>query len=65
MHVIENAGWSMGGNCSNSMDKRVLAKLGQHLRGVYQDTTAGPLPEILAILVREIEKRERSRVSAG
>lgn len=64
MRVMQNAVWPTCDG-SDSMDKRVLAKLGMGLRGVYQDLTEGPLPEVLATLVRELEKREQRRNAAA
>jgi len=41
------------------MDKQALDKLGLGLRGLYQDLTREPVPEFLALFIRELEEREQ------
>ncbi len=41
------------------MDKHTLASLGLGLRGLYQDLTREPVPEFLALFIRELEEREQ------
>ena len=36
-----------------------LANLQQILRGLYQDLTEEPVPEFLAVFIRELEDREQ------
>jgi len=38
----------------------VLSRIGSGLRGLYDDLLDEPLPEFLALFVRELEDRERT-----
>ena len=39
----------------------MLARLGSGMRGLYQDILDEPLPDFLAVFVRELEEREPKR----
>jgi len=41
------------------MDKHTLDKLGLGLRGLYQYLTREPVPEFLALFIRELQEREQ------
>jgi len=38
----------------------MLTRLGSGMRGLYQDILDEPLPDFLAVFVRELEERERT-----
>jgi hypothetical protein len=42
------------------MNANILSKLGLGLRGLYQDLTEEPVPDFLAVFLRELEDREQS-----
>ena len=44
---------------SSSMNPDILSRLGLGLRGLYQDLTEEPVPEFLALFIRELEDREQ------
>ena len=61
MQVAYAPDWSVGLNSrsSNSLtDTVMLSRLGSGLRGLYQDLLEEPLPEFLALFIRELDKRE-------
>ena len=61
MQVVSAPNWSVGpsSRSSNSLTGTVmLSRLGSGLRGLYQDLLDEPLPEFLALFVRELEDRE-------
>ena len=63
MQVVSGSDWSVGLNSrsSNSLtDTVVLSRIGNGLRGLYQDLLDEPLPEFLALFVRELEKCEQT-----
>jgi len=39
----------------------MLTRLGSGMRGLYQDLLDEPLPDFLAVFVRELEEREPER----
>jgi hypothetical protein len=41
------------------MNANILSNLGLGLRGLYQDLTEEPVPEFLAVFIRELEDREQ------
>ena len=41
------------------MSANILSNLGLALRGLYQDLTEEPVPEFLALFIRELEDREQ------
>ena len=41
------------------MNPAILSRLGLGLRGLYQDLTEEPVPEFLALFLRELEDREQ------
>jgi hypothetical protein len=62
MQRVFGADWS-GLNSrsgSSSMNASILSRLGLGLRGLYQDLTEEPVPEFLALFIRELEDREQS-----
>ena len=62
MQIVSGSDWSVGLNSVSKtalMDKQTLDKLGQGLRGLYQDLTRQPVPELLTLFVRELEEREQ------
>ena len=62
MQFVFGADWS-GLNSrsgSSSMNPAILSRLGLGLRGLYQDLTEGPVPDVLAPFIRELEEREQS-----
>jgi hypothetical protein len=62
MQFVFGANWS-GLNSrsgSSAMNASILSNLGLGLRGLYQDLTEEPLPEFLALFIRELEDREQS-----
>jgi len=64
MQVIHAPDWSVGLNSrsSNSLtDTVMLSRLGSGLRGLYKDLLEEPLPEFLALFVRELDEREQDR----
>ena len=44
---------------SSSMTTDILSRLGLGLRGLYQDLTEEPVPEVLALFIRELEEYEQ------
>ena len=61
MQVVHAHEWSVGLNSrsSNSLtDTVMLSRLGSGMRGLYKDLLDEPLPEFLAMFVRELEERE-------
>ena len=61
MQRVFGADWS-GLNSrsgSSSMNADILSRLGLGLRGLYQDLTEEPVPEFLALFIRELEQREQ------
>ena len=63
MQVVNGLDWSVGLNSrsSNSLtDTVMLSRLGGGLRGLYKDLLEEPLPEFLALFIRELEEREQS-----
>lgn len=62
MQVVSGLDWSVGLNSrsSNSLtDTVLLSRIGSDLRGLYQDLLDEPLPEFLAVFVRELEECEQ------
>ena len=62
MQFIYGADWS-GLNSrsgSSSITPAVLSRLGLGLRELYQDVAQEPVPEFLALFIRELEQREPS-----
>jgi hypothetical protein len=61
MQLVFGADWSglnsRSGN--SSMNTDILSRLGLGLRGLYQDLTEEPVPEFLAVFIRELEDREQ------
>ena len=63
MQVVYAPDWSVGLNSrsSNSLtDIVMLSRLGSGMRGLYNDLLDEPIPEFLAMFIRELEKREQS-----
>src|SRR4051795_12497304 len=62
MQFVYDADWSGLSSCSgsSSMNANILSKLGLGLRGLYQDLTEEPVPDFLALFIRELEDREQS-----
>jgi hypothetical protein len=61
MQLIFGADWS-GLNSrsgSSSMNANILSNFGLGLRGLYQDLTKEPVPDFLAVFIRELEDREQ------
>ena len=61
MQFVYGADWS-GLNSrsgSSSMNPAILSRLGLGLRGLYQDLTEEPVPDFLALFIRELEDREQ------
>ena len=58
---IYGADWSGLSSCSSSssMSTNILSKLGLGLRGLYRDLTEEPVPDFLAVFIRELEDREQ------
>ena len=64
MQVVHAPDWSVGLNSrsSNSLtDTVMLSRLGSGMRGLYKDLLDEPLPEFLAMFIRELEQREQSQ----
>ena len=62
MQVVTGSDWSVGLNRVSSndlMDKKALDKFGLGLRGLYEDLTREPVPEFLALFIRELEDCEQ------
>ena len=61
MQFVFGADWSGLNSCSgsSSMNANILSRLGLGLRGLYQDLTQEPVPEFLAVFIRELEDREQ------
>ena len=45
---------------ATQQNANILSKLGLGLRGLYQDLTEEPVPDFLALFIRELEDREQS-----
>ena len=63
MRVAFGPDWSVGLNSRSSnalTDTVMLSRLGSGLRGLYKDLLDEPLPEFLALFVRELQEREHS-----
>ena len=63
MQVAFGPDWSVGLNSRSShvlTDTVMLSRLGSGLRGLYEDLLEEPLPEFLALFVRELDGRERT-----
>jgi len=63
MQIASGSDWSVGLNSrsSNSLtDTVMLSRLGSGMRGLYQDLLEEPLPEFLALFVRELDECERT-----
>ena len=61
MQYVYGADWS-GLNSrsgSSSMNPDILSRLELGLRGLYQDLTEEPVPDFLALFIRELEDREQ------
>ena len=61
MQLVFGADWS-GLNSrsgSSSMNANILSNFGLGLRGLYQDLTEEPVPEFLALFIRELEDRKQ------
>ena len=61
MQFVFGADWS-GLNSrsgSSSMNVKILSRLGLGLCGLYQDLTEEPVPDFLALFIRELEQREQ------
>jgi len=43
----------------------MLSRLGNGLRGLYKDLLDEPLPEFLAVFIRELDERERTHDSTA
>ncbi len=68
MQVVHAPDWSVGLNSrsSNSLtDTVMLSRLGSGMRGLYKDLLDEPLPEFLAMSIRELEQREQSDPTKG
>ena len=64
MQVVHAPDWSVGLNSrsANSLtDTVMLTRLGSGMRGLYQDLLDEPLPDFLAVFVRELEEREQGQ----
>ncbi len=64
MQVVHAPDWSVGLNSrsANSLtDTVMLTRLGSGMRGLYKDILDEPLPDFLAVFVRELEEREQDR----
>ena len=62
MQVVQAPHWSVGLNSrsSNSItDTVMLSRLGSGMRGLYKDLLDEPLPDFLALFVRELQEREQ------
>jgi hypothetical protein len=61
MQFVFGADWSglnsRSGN--SSMNPDILSRLGLGLRGLYQDLTEEPVPDFLALFIRQLEDREQ------
>ncbi len=62
MQFVFGADWSgLNSRSGNtSVNPAVLSRLGLGLRGLYQDLTQEPVPDFLAVFIRELEQREQS-----
>ena len=62
MQFVYGADWSglNSGSGRSSMNTDILSRLGLGLRGLYQDLTEEPVPDFLALFIRELEDREQS-----
>lgn len=64
MISVSGPDWSVGLNSrsANSLtDTVMLTRLGSGMRGLYKDILDEPLPDFLAVFVRELEEREQDR----
>jgi Anti-sigma factor NepR len=62
MQSVFGAAWSGLNSRSGSslMNTDILSRLGLGLRGLYQDLIEEPVPDFLALFIRELEEREQS-----
>jgi anti-sigma factor NepR-like protein len=63
MQVVFGPDWSVGLNSRSSnalTDTVMLSRIGNGLRGLYQDLLDEPLPEFLTGFVRELDAGERT-----
>ena len=63
MQMLHAPGWVAGLNSRSShalTDTVMLTRLGSGMRGLSQDRLDEPLPEFLALFVRELDGRERT-----
>jgi hypothetical protein len=63
MQMVHAPDWSVHLNSRSShalTDTVMLSRIGSGLRGLYQDLLEEPLPEFLALFVRELDGRERT-----
>ena len=62
MQLVYGTDWSGLSSCSgsSSMNPDILSKLGLGLRGLYRDLTEEPVPDFLAVFIRELEERKQS-----
>ncbi len=62
MQFVYGADWSGLNSRSgwSSVNPDILSRLGLGLRGLYQDLTEEPVPDFLAVFIRELEQREQS-----
>ena len=63
MQVVSGPDPSVGLNSRSShalTDTVMLSRIGRGLRGLYQDLLDEPIPEFLALFVRELDGRERT-----
>jgi len=61
MQIVPDPVWLAGpGSRPRALtNAALLSRLRSGLRGLYQDLLEEPLPERLAVFVRELERRER------
>ncbi len=62
MQFVFGADWSGLNSRSGSfsMNPDILSRFGLGLRGLYRDLTEEPVPDFLAVFIRELEEREQS-----
>ncbi len=68
MQVVYAPDWSVGLNSrsSNSLtDTVMLSRIGSGMRSLYKDILDEPLPEFLAVFIRELEGREQANTPAS
>ena len=64
MQVVYAPDWSVGLNSrsSNSLtDTVMLSRIGSGMRSLYTDILEEPLPEFLALFIRELDERGQDR----